>query len=304
MHDIDSILSVLLDRLWARYCQRVEYARRYMELVEQAGGNVVNDHIAFRTLNARTGSQPAGIAAIERVITRLGYARRGDYEFVGKNLTAHHYEHADPARPKIFISQLEVDRLDDGAQALIAEAVCDATDRLAGETEALLKRASDLQAEKAERLVDGLFEFFTVPPWEPPPVEAVRAVDKASQYGAWTLLHGNNVNHFTAYINEQNVPDWPDIDATVRGLREAGVPMKPTVEGAPGSQLRQSATQAVEADCPVRDQAGNATTLRWPYAYYELAERGNVVAPSTGKPVRFQGFLGPQATHLFDMTKR
>ena len=39
---------------------------------------------------------------------------------------------------------------------------------------------------------------------------------------------------------------------------------------------------------------------------------GSVVHPdmsgdvpgSDGKPVRFNGFLGPQATHLFEMTKR
>ncbi|MBI4580593.1 MAG: DUF1338 family protein, partial [Planctomycetes bacterium] len=120
---------------------------------------------------------------------------------------------------------------------------------------------------------------------------------------AWTLLHGNNVNHFTAYINEQNVPEWPDIEATVRGLREAGMPLKPEIEGERGSKLRQTATQAVDVDCPAVDDAGEPSTLRWAYAYYELAERGDVPDKS-GRPARFQGFLGPQAAQLFEMTRR
>jgi hypothetical protein len=38
---------------------------------------------------------------------------------------------------------------------------------------------------------------------------------------------------------------------------------------------------------------GAAATMPWTYAYFELAER------SQG----FEGFFGPQATNLFDMTK-
>ena len=48
---------------------------------------------------------------------------------------------------------------------------------------------------------------------------------------------------------------------------------------------------------------GSVGKLTWSYAYYELAERGKVPGPD-GKPVLFQGFLGAQATNLFEMTKR
>ena len=37
---------------------------------------------------------------------------------------------------------------------------------------------------------------------------------------------------------------------------------------------------------------------------FELAERGEVTDPDSGARQRFEGFLGPQATQLFDMTKR
>jgi hypothetical protein len=43
--------------------------------------------------------------------------------------------------------------------------------------------------------------------------------------------------------------------------------------------------------------------MPWTYAYFELAQRDTVADPATGKKVRFEGFLGPQATNLFEMTR-
>lgn len=295
------VLSMLLERLWNIYRSRVDYARRYAELVEARGGIVVNDHIAFRTLNTPTGSQPPGIAAVERVFLRLGYQPAGEYAFPQTRLTARHYQHADPLAPKIFISQLEVDRLPAGAAEKIREAVMNAEDHLDGE--AMSHLDEPLSDAQASTFADRLVSFFTTRPWPPPKVSAVREINAVSQYAAWTLLHANNVNHFTAYINERNVPDWPDIETTVAALVRAGIPMKPAIEGTPGSKLRQTATQAVDVDCPAVDEAGQPTTLRWAYAYYELAERGEVT-DEHGRQARFQGFLGPQAAQLFEMTRR
>jgi hypothetical protein len=78
--------------------------------------------------------------------------------------------------------------------------------------------------------------------------------------------------------------------------------MKAEIEGPPGSKLRQSATEAVVLDVETR-QDGAPATMQWTYAYFELAERNPIKDPLTGRPVVFQGFLGPQATNLFVMTK-
>jgi hypothetical protein len=300
---IKQILSDLLEKLWANYCQRVEYARRYRDLVKQKGGRVVNDHIAFRTFNTNTGELPAGIEGIARLITPLGYQAAGSYEFPDKHLTARHYQHDDPLLPKIFVSQLEVDRLPAETARLINAAIADGRNLLDTDTQAVLRYPATMLEENCQGLVERLYQYITELPWSPPPRDTVIAVNKASQYGAWTLLHGNNVNHFTAYINEQQVRDWPDIEATVAGLRDAGIPMKAEIEGQPGSKLRQTATEAVDEECTVREPDGRLGKLKWSYAYYELAQRGDVPGPD-GKPTRFQGFLGPQATHLFEMTKR
>lgn len=298
-----TVVTGLLDRLWDHYCGRVEYARQYRDLVLARGGRVVNDHIAFRTFNAPTGELPPGITALSRMLEPLGYTSAGEYEFPDKYLNARHFEHADPLLPKVFVSQLDVARLPEDAAQAIRQVVGAAVDRLDSATLTTLQQAGSISAEEQAALIQRLFEYVTTRPWPAPPRQTVLEVNKASQYAAWTLLHGNDVNHFTAYINEQQVPEWPDLEATVEGLRSAGIPLKPEIEGDPGSKLRQTATQAVEEDAEVTEDDGKPARLRWSYAYYELAERGEVTGPD-GRSRRFNGFLGPQATNLFEMTRR
>lgn len=300
----EQLTERLLDRLWADYCARVPYARTYAELVQAKGGTVVNDHCAFRTFNTHTGGQTPGYEAIGRVLESLGYQKIHPYYFPSKHLNSFHYEHANERFPKFFVSQLEVHELPEPTARLIKEAVAD-TPNLCGDDVGHwleeLKAKGELPDAEGERFVDNLVAFFARP-WAPPLRSTVEAVNDVSQFGAWTLLHGNSVNHFTAYINHQNVPEWPDIEATIAGLKAAGVPMKPEIEGERGSKLRQSSTQAVKEPVPVREADGSEGTVEWTYAYYELAERGYV--EENGERVWFHGFLGEQATNLFEMTKK
>ncbi len=299
------LLDKLLTILWAHYKSRVSYAALYQSMVEERGGKVQNDHIAFRTFNTKVGSQPSGVEAIARIFTALGYVRKDTYLFEDKKLTAWHYEHkTNPAYPKIFISQLEVDKLSKETAAKIKKAVADAPDLLSAADAQLLEyvaKGEELNQTTMDALAANLAAFF-VRPWAAPLRRVVEEVDKESQYAAWTLLHGNSVNHFTAYINEQHVDEWKDIEDTVTALRQAGIPMKADFEGERGTKLRQSSTKAVMEDCDVLEESGAKGKINWSYAYYELAERGNVPGPD-GKLTRFHGFLGAQATNLFEMTK-
>jgi hypothetical protein len=304
--DGNSVLERLLEILWIGYKRRVPYAARYQTLVEEKGGRVQNDHIAFRTFNCHVGAQPAGVAAIARIFEALGYQKKDRYVFTDKKLTAWHWEHqSDLSKPKIFISQLEVQELPATVAAIVRKTVGGSTDLISRNDKVRLQnlsQAKNIDSDTLDKLAQNLAGFF-LRPWEPPRREDVEDVNKISQYAAWTLLHGNSVNHFTAYINEQNVGEWPDLEATVNALREAGLPMKQEFEGERGSKLRQSSTQAAEEECDITEKNGNKGTLTWSYAYYELAERGVVPGPD-GAGTRFQGFLGEQATNLFDMTKR
>ncbi|MCL3779128.1 DUF1338 domain-containing protein [Prolixibacteraceae bacterium JC049] len=296
----EQITQKLLDRLWMQYIQRVSYARTYVELVTRQGGTVHNDHIALRTLNTNTGKQPSGVEAFRPIWEALGFIEQSQYQFPKKKLNAIHFQHPNIKFPKVFVSQLEVDHLPTDIQKIINEAVNNTQSLLSKYDYALLEELKEqkmLDEAAAHSLIESLFRFFKRP-WEAPLKDTVLQVNEVSQYGAWTLLHGNSINHFTAYINFQQVEAWPTITKTVEGLRNAQVPMKKNIEGEANSILQQSSTEAVTEACLVKLNNGGESTIEWTYAYYELAERG--IDPTTGE--LFQGFLGEQATHLFDMT--
>ena len=296
------ITEELINKLWELYIKRVSYAAKYVELVEQKGGKVVNDHIALRTLNTHTGEQPEGIRAIKHILNCLEYKPIQKYKFKKKKLNAVHFEHPDKKFPKIFVSQLEVDELPDWAQLVIHKTVKDTPYLLSDNSIGLLsklKDAGELPTEAAIVLIDDLTRYFKRP-WKIPAKEDVLKLNDVSQYAAWVLIHGNSVNHFTAFINYQEVKEWPDLATTCKGLEAAGIPMKESIEGKKGSKLQQSATQAVKEEVKVIGEDG-VEKITWTYAYYELAERNFI--SKNGVQKLFNGFLGDQASHLFEMTK-
>jgi hypothetical protein len=293
-------LNGVLDLLWTDYRKRVPYADRYCQLVTEHGGTIANDHIAYRSFNSpKLTAQVAGYAATERIFANLGYQRITEYDFPQMNLRAVHLDHPDGDLPRIFVSQLEVANLPAETQELINAAIgTPHSEWTATESElAKLSHIASLSDAEAQTLIKTVAGYFTRP-WNPPLRSTVERVNETSQYGAWTLLHGNSVNHFTAYINEQHVAAWPDIEATIAGLKAAGVPMKDSIEGDPGTKLRQSATKAATGSFAVTEADGSAGKIDWTYAYYELAERGL----EDGK--LFMGFLGPQTPGLFEMTRK
>jgi hypothetical protein len=297
----DALLEQLLQVLWGEYLGRVPYAQRYVDLVEQKGGRVVNDHIAFRSLNTANPAQPAGREALVSLFQALGYRQAADYDFPATNLSAVHLEHADDSLPKLFISQLEVDRLPAEYRELIRDNVARVDPSFPVFSEAIEPVDSVLRGDTEVPVAAQALARLFRRPWDPPDRSAVLKLSEVSQYGAWTLLHGNSVNHFTTLINAHGVPEWPDIQSTVEGLRSAGVPMKDAIEGEPGSHLRQSATQAAKGRFPVTETDGSMGEIEWTYAYYELAQRGLITTPS-GETRQFSGFLGPQTTGLFALT--
>lgn len=296
------ITKQLLDSLWEQYIKRVSYADKYVELVNKKGGNVVNDHIGLCTFNTHTGEQPEGIRAIKHILNCLEYKPVAKYNFSKKRLNAVHFEHPDEKFPKIFVSQLEVELLPDWAQKIINKTVKDTPYILSDSSIELLQKVKDegeLPTEAAELLVADLVQYFRRP-WGIPQKEDVLKLNDVSQYAAWVLLHGNSVNHFTAYINYQDVEEWPDLETTCKALEAAGVPMKEQIEGKKGGKLRQSATEAIKEEVDVKGEYG-VEKITWTYAYYELAQRGFV--EENGIKKLFSGFLGEQAAHLFDMTR-
>jgi hypothetical protein len=295
----ERFLAELFDTLWDRYRQRVEYVRQYEQVIQQAGATFFNDHIAFRTFATQ---QPlAGIATISRIFEALGYRAAGSYHFDDKHLSAIHFQHANQQLPKLFISELKTWELPAAARTIVERTLRSHRPAIRTDTLAALGNLDSDSAPATDLLTQVVAQFHDLP-WLLPAKEDVAALNKVSQYAAWVLVHGYNVNHFTSLINSHGIPALDDIEKTIAALKAAGIPMKAEIEGERGSKLRQTATEAVTIEVDVHDR-GQPTKLPWTYAYFELAQRDLVVDAATGKQARFEGFLGPQATNLFEMTR-
>ena len=302
------IISQLWQRLWQDYSKRVEYARIYQQMVEEAGGTIANDHIAFRSLRL-TIDRPErkinlGIPYVADVIKALGYELAGEYTFPDKYLYAHHYRHPEQDRfdlPKLFISELIVDALPTAIAQQIEQAVISGNFfNLSAFLQQLETAATTSETENIATQTQELF----IRPWQPPKLSVVESVNAVSQYGAWVLLHGYAVNHFTGYVNRQHTSLYPDIETTARGLATQGIPMKDRIEGSIATGLRQTATQAVTEMVTVKeDNSGELRQIPWTYAYYEIAQR-NAIAIGDNKTQLFEGFLTSQAQNLFEMTRK
>lgn len=291
----------LFDRLWDEYRRRVSYVQTYETMLERLGATFVNDHIAFRTIASQTPG--AGIHSISRVFEALGFRAAGNYQFADKFLAATHYQHENPSFPKLFVSELQTWALPEASRRIIANMLDSHRAPLAMDLLAELTHLDEAKASDVDkRCLDPIVSWFTELPWTPPGKSELLALNAVSQYGAWVLVHGYNVNHFTALVNSHGVPAIDDLEKTVAALAEAGVPVKTEIEGARGSKLRQSSTEAVMTEVSVVD-AGRLVQIPWTYAYFELAQRDWLTDTASGKPVRFEGFLGPQATNLFEMTR-
>jgi hypothetical protein len=286
----------LFDALWVDYRDRVSYVRDYEQVVAQHGGTFFNDHIAFRTLGWQRPQ--LGIVTLARPFEALGYIPANCYQFPDKHLRSIHFQHPNPRLPKLFVTELQTWMLSPKAGHIVSRAVDSHPPALADDVLFDLARIEKTSAARRAELLSTLKTWFTDPLWPAPKSADVKDLNAESQFGAWVLVHGYRVNHFTALVNSHGTAAMDDIDKTVAVLRTAGVPMKTEIEGTKGSKLRQTATEAVMVDVPTADGL-----LPWTYAYFEIAERGDLTNPETGRPARFEGFLGPQATNLFEMTK-
>jgi len=295
----DRFLLDLFDRLWVVYRERMPPVRIFERLTAERGANFTNDHIAFR---AMTFQKPAlGLFTLSRIFTALGYTPAGSYDFPDKHLNAIHLQHPRPGYPKIFISELKTWELSTPSRRLIGRYLR-AHRPLFGEDDLSALREPLRCGASRDNLLARTLRVFQSLPWPVPRKKDVLALYRESQYGAWTLVNGYGVNHFTGAVDTEGPGNFNDIEKVSAALRAAGVSMKKEIEGAPGSQLRQTSTESVVAPVNMKEGA-RRVAVPWTYAYFEMAERPFLTDPATGRRQRFEGFLGAQATHLFEMTR-
>ena len=257
----------LFERLWRDYVAVTPQAERIHALLAGRGETIVNDHIALRTF-----SRPrVGIEALARPFVQLGYRPGGDYEFADKHLTARHYQHDDPDLPKVFISQLELDRVP--AIASIVDCLLETIDERVAASPELLSCGRPWSVDRAT--YDALAEH--------------------SEYAAWVAAFGYRANHFTVDVGRLHTVDG--LPGLVELLVAEGFELNPAgglIKGSPAVYLEQASTRADEV--PVELAGG---THRLPSCYYEFARR----YPMPDGTV-FQGFVTGSADRLFESTDR
>jgi hypothetical protein len=132
---------------------------------------IENDHIAFRTFGVRH----LGIGSIQKIFRHYGYERRERYDFPAKKLTAYWYSPPLPKYPRIFVSELRVAELSEGARDIVAsytsEVHSDPVDEI------------DLDDPMA---VDA---FLHRPLWRLPTFADYRRLAEENEYAAWVIFN-------------------------------------------------------------------------------------------------------------------
>lgn len=253
--------------LWKDYTQLAPQAEVIHTLFTQQNGQVINDHVAFRTF----ANTPISLDKLEPVLLAMGYQVQAQYRFEEKKLRARSYIHPDEHAPKIFLSELLTKELSDRAQGILA---------------------TYTQQIEAPYLSPEI--FWSGRHWEMPNWEDYCALLEESEYAAWLSVIGIRVNHFTISIN--HLTKQSDVQSVLSEVKNAGFAVNTTggeIKGSPSVYLEQGSTLADRQMFVFGD--GSEHTI--PTCFYEFALR---FRQPNGE--YFQGFVEGNADKIFDST--
>ena len=261
-------LKYIFDRLWNDYSDQNPSVKKIHDIFINEGEKVVNDHIAFRTLDI----DEINIDVLAKPFLSAGYVPRGEYIFKDKHLFARHFEHpGDEGVPRVFISQL------------------------------ILKECSSFIQETFRGLIKatdpGIFSsgelIFSGALFNPVYYDIYNRLREESEYAAWFYVFGFRANHFTVSINA--LKKNSDIHKVNELIKRNGFILNSSggeIKGKPEDLLQQSSTMADIVSV-------NFTEGKFdiPSCYYEFAQR---YPGSDGK--LYSGFIASSADKIFEST--
>ncbi len=261
-------LNTLLDRLWENYTSGNPSAAKIYDLFEREGESVVNDHVAFRTLNLDT----ININVVAQPFAENGYVSRGEYFFKQKHLFARHFEiPGNNLAPRVFISEL-----------LLYE--CSLF---------VQKTFREMYEEIDQKYLQPDEILFLGSPYTSLSYEVYKKLRDESEYAAWFYVFGFRANHFTVNIN--SFTKYNNIQKVNELLKNNGFQLNNAggeIKGTPADLLMQSSTMA--DFIKVNFSEG---VFEIPCCYYEFAQR---FPDSEGK--LFSGFISKSADKIFEST--
>ncbi len=253
----------LLAALWQDYTSSTPVAARIHGLLAARGETLRNDHVALRTFGVP-------LAELARGFEALGWEPRDTYRFADKHLVARYWQHADPALPKVFISELVVAELSPAANAIIA--------RLVAQLPAGFAARTDLA--------------WAGRPWNLTHADYT-ALLAESEYAAWVAAFGFRVNHFT--VDVRSLASFASLPELVAFLVEHGEVMNDAggvIKGTAREHLEQASTRADSIEVAFADRRA-----RIPSCYYEFARRHALPSGEL-----FHGFVPASADKIFEST--
>ena len=254
--------------MWVDYIKMNPTAEKIYNLFNQSGETVQNDHIALRTFK----HPDLGIHSLAQHFMKYGYEEKGEYFFTEKKLYAKHYEHPDKDLPKIFISELELQKMSSFVQETIAQCIFQVKPTLI----------------KQEDFV------FSGTHWIANHSTYLKLAQE-SEYASWVYAYGFRPNHFTVSIN--HLKQFSDIQRLNSFIKSNGFKLNASggeIKGTPVELLEQSSTMAAEIQLQFADGI-----YAIPGCYYEFAKRYPM---TTGE--LYQGFIAKSADKIFESTNK
>jgi len=261
-------MNIILSRLWNDYINQNPSAGAIHDLFLKEGEIIVNDHIAFRTID----SSEINIDVLAQQFTLNGYLPKGEYFFKEKHLHARHFElEGEENAPRIFISELILSECSQFLQTTLKEA----TER------------AGLRKYSPEQLI------FAGSVFNPLSYTVYNRLRDESEYAAWFYVFGFRANHFTVSIN--SLKKFNSILKVNELIKKNGFLLNSSggeIKGTPADLLQQSSTIADKVS--VKFLEGS---FEVPCCYYEFALR---FPDSTGQ--LYNGFIEKSADKIFEST--
>lgn len=262
-------LEQLLETMWTDYCKMNPQASSIFKILSEKN-TVLNDHIALRTFN----HSKLGIKSLACFFEAYGYQDCGEYFFKEKKLYAKHYENKiNPSMPKIFISELELEKMSPFVQKTLLDII----------------EQIPLEKTKSETFI------YSGTHWKTNS-DVYLKLAQESEYASWVYAFGFRPNHFTVSINHlTQFSQITDLNTFIKSLGYKLNNSGGEIKGTPEELLEQSSTMANEI--PVH--FSNGVHLDIPACYYEFAKRYPL---TTGE--LYQGFIAKSADKIFESTNK
>ncbi len=251
-------IDIVLNDLFEHYREHVSDVDKITKAllerdVVQSQSDIVNDHIAFRTL----GVPNLGVTSFEKIFLSFGYKKMDYYYFEGKKLDAYWYAPPADHYPRIFVSQLRVSELSQEAQDIIH------------------KYTNPITSDPVDKLDlnngEQVAAFLQTPLWALPTSVEYEKLLSESEYAAWVIFNRYYLNHYTISIHElkDGYNTLTEFNAFLESigvkLNTSGGKIKTSADGL----LSQSSTVSALYDANFAD----GKTLEIAGSYVEFAER-------------------------------